>query len=1378
MKQRRFQIALILITLLVLVIPTSTVFARAPENGGENTPITRVEVDETATIVAWWYFNWLEGGHDRNGNDITVPTASIQIQFPNGQKATTFCADMAHSSRTGMRYRVSDEQIDCRVKWIMHHYPSNISGSGASTTNISGRQAAIWHFTDGYIPPAPDHPTDGAIGMVAWDIIAEVNAITDDGANQTLACDAFWTEAPTLSLDTNAVMLDAGQSVDVTVTAMQGDTPLANLAVNVSSTFGNLSTDSITTGPDGTATFTVDSSAIGMAYIEAQAQYELPIGTILRGLDDTEVQKLVLGEVHVGDIFADASVSWQSVGDISVRIFHDRNMNGIQDGSGVEDGSGAEANMEGWTVELLDEDGNVIETSVTDSSGLFNFAELPNGTYTIRYTLEDSWSATSEEITQTVVVDNDSHYVEFGVIRSPVIIVNIFHDEDRDGVWDEDESPLENWDAILYREDGSSIVGMNGSTNEDGQVILTFPRISDFTPGNYYVWEDITLHQHWYPTNGVISQTISDLTDNDTVVLYFGNYYAPPPEPATVSGVAWNDANRDGIQDEGETGIGGMTVNLYAEDGTFVGSTTTSDGSGTSGNCLLTQHQVCFGFEYLGYQDNGDDTTTLTFEAINHCPTPVNYVAFGTNDWTTVSPSQGAYNGDLGNYNVAWTGYNNNPGFPSVKHDTNGEDFFNNNSETFEIVVEGFDTDTPVQVQGHAGRFLEDFQFDLDDLSCEPGADVLVGYYEFVNLIPDDYYVEFELPDGSVFSPVNQGNDDSADSDVNPTTGTTDIITLLGGDNVGNVDAGIFTPDFNPRFDADNGSPYACIINNQDGTYTSHFGYENPNDYTLSVPIGIQNYFSPGEADRGQILTFQPGVVEAWPNGAFSVDFDGSDLTWTLMASSLTVNSEFVQCLYFVDIVELWYDGSNSQMNNPPISVINQGYKIIATSEVNGIPKSITCSYNDDGELECNGLLPVPVNGSYIVSTPSDMANWDTTGTGTFEVGEACIIDDSTGVCIHTIVNRFNDGDADQCWLYGVDDQAVTDSQFFKLDMITGEFDMLGSVYPGIDVEGVGIHPRTKELYAAGGDSLADGGPIYKVNKRNGSLILLGETGHGDQVAASFNPADNNLWVMVENEGLYIVNIEYDGTLADAPSTLQKSLSNIDIESLAWNPDGTLLYGGDVNNVLWVYNPDDTLLTQHSCALPDGQAGGLEFNSSGDLIGTLNSNQGEIELFTMDLETCQYQTDVYPIPAMGNVAPDVKTFDFEGTCGSPPSSLTIIKNAEQSPGTDFDFYSDEESIPDFSLKHDESRTFIVDSGRIMVGEDDASFPDHWSLETVICTTEDGGSRVETGIDHNTLQAYITIGSGQNIICLFRNKWTDFETSLTPQYQIFLPLIIK
>jgi len=69
-----------------------------------------------------------------------------------------------------------------------------------------------------------------------------------------------------------------------------------------------------------------------------------------------------------------------------------------------------------------------------------------------------------------------------------------------------------------------------------------------------------------------------------------------------------------------------------------------------------------------------------------------------------------------------------------------------------------------------------------------------------------------------------------------------------------------------------------CVKANSDGTYTATFGYLNENSIEINIPVGNDNKFTPIPQDRGQTTSFQPGRV----GEAFSVNFDGSNLVWTV----------------------------------------------------------------------------------------------------------------------------------------------------------------------------------------------------------------------------------------------------------------------------------------------------------------------------------------------------------------------------------------------------------------------------------------------------------------------------------------------------------------
>jgi len=70
-----------------------------------------------------------------------------------------------------------------------------------------------------------------------------------------------------------------------------------------------------------------------------------------------------------------------------------------------------------------------------------------------------------------------------------------------------------------------------------------------------------------------------------------------------------------------------------------------------------------------------------------------------------------------------------------------------------------------------------------------------------------------------------------------------------------------------------------CVdYDNNSDTYTAHFGYLNENDENIYITVGNKNKFTPSPVDRGQTVIFEPGRQ----TDIFQVDFDGSNLVWTL----------------------------------------------------------------------------------------------------------------------------------------------------------------------------------------------------------------------------------------------------------------------------------------------------------------------------------------------------------------------------------------------------------------------------------------------------------------------------------------------------------------
>jgi hypothetical protein len=65
------------------------------------------------------------------------------------------------------------------------------------------------------------------------------------------------------------------------------------------------------------------------------------------------------------------------------------------------------------------------------------------------------------------------------------------------------------------------------------------------------------------------------------------------------------------------------------------------------------------------------------------------------------------------------------------------------------------------------------------------------GRYEFDGVRPGDYFVDIVTPSGYVISPRDQGTDEAVDSDTDPLSGETGLVTLVAGENLLMWDAGL-----------------------------------------------------------------------------------------------------------------------------------------------------------------------------------------------------------------------------------------------------------------------------------------------------------------------------------------------------------------------------------------------------------------------------------------------------------------------------------------------------------------------------------------------------------------------------------------------------------
>ncbi|MGM3305161.1 SdrD B-like domain-containing protein [Anabaena sp. WFMT] len=621
-----------------------------------------------------------------------------------------------------------------------------------------------------------------------------------------------------------------------------GDTALNGVIVELIQNGQVINTT--TTNADGSYLFA------GLTPGEYQVKFTSPDGYIFTtanvGDDGTDsdadttglTQTVILTSGEFNGTLDAGLVLLASLGDF---VWHDFNADGIQDAN--------EPGIAEATVKLINPNtGAVIATTTTDIDGKYSFAGLTPGDYKVMFVTPDGFSQISptnvggddsvdsdgliSDVTNLSPGENDPT-IDAGFYNLASLGDYVFADNNNNGIQDAGDTALNGVTVELIQND--QVINTT-TTNADGSYLF-----DGLTPGEYQV--------KFTSPDGYIFTTANvgdDGTDSDadatgltqTVILTSGEFNGTLDAGlvllASLGDFVWHDFNADGIQDANEPGIAEATVKLINPNTGAVIATTTTDIDGKYSFAGLTpgDYKVMFvtpdGFSQISPTNVGGDDSVdsdgLISDVINLSP--------GENDPTI----------DAGFYNLASLG-------DYVFADNNN----NGIQDAGDTALGGV---TVTLIGGGADGIING----IGDTTVTTTTNAN-GNYNFSGLTPgEQYQVEFSgLPAGYQFTQADVGTDDAIDSDANPSTGKTQIVTLASGENNLTLDAGV---------------------------------YQNVGDLSITKTDGLTTV-TPGQQITYTIVVNNNGLITA--TNALVSDIMPSDLTnvtWTSVATGGATDNE------------------------------------------------------------------------------------------------------------------------------------------------------------------------------------------------------------------------------------------------------------------------------------------------------------------------------------------------------------------------------------------------------------------------------------------------------------------------------------------------------
>ncbi len=317
------------------------------------------------------------------------------------------------------------------------------------------------------------------------------------------------------------------------------------------------------------------------------------------------------GETQTNTVTADNVLTYDfgyfggGDGSIGDYVWFDQNGNGLQD-------EPVAAGLANVTVELLDNTSTVIATETTDANGAYLFTGLAAGQYEVDLvegTLPGGGGAFAlttgnEPLVVNLGLDEDFLTADFGYTFAPPPSDPGANFGDR--VWNDLDGDGQD---LLIAEPSLNGVTVNATGEIDGDGFPDYFNsavtagsgsyfFGNLPPGTYTATVDFstvppTQTERTFDFDGVLTPDTATLSLTAGANNFDIDFGYREISNGSIGDRVWEDTNGDGVQDVGETGINGVTVELVDAGGTVIDTQVTSgDGNYTFSGLVAGTYTV------------------------------------------------------------------------------------------------------------------------------------------------------------------------------------------------------------------------------------------------------------------------------------------------------------------------------------------------------------------------------------------------------------------------------------------------------------------------------------------------------------------------------------------------------------------------------------------------------------------------------------------------------------------------------------------------------------------------------------------------------------------------------------------------------------------